>query len=462
MTLAQLLAQFIARKAELATNMEQAITACVTEQGARAMNEAEQTAYDTMAGELAQVEAQIANIQAAQRAQAQQAQTLPQRRSTAPSAPAILTQDPDPKYQGQAFVRRCIAVLASQLAGNGSSQAPSIAQQRWGRSHPQLVKWIQATVGGGGLELDETNSEWGAELVQYDTRSRADFIEYLHARTIFDRIGFREVPTDVLIKGIEGTATGYWVGQGQGIPVSAMDFLDVSLSTLKVAGLVVASEEWFKRSDPSGELIVRDALVQALRQVKDGTAWSTADPVTAKAPAGLLKSVVPVSTAGAGILGARADIFALVAAFIGEKNEEGLAWVMNPSLALQLASLRTEFDARVFPSISATGGTLEDYPVFTGHNVGASHLILCKPSDIYRIGEGAIEVALSREATIEMSSTPSGEIITPTSIALAQIPVNMFQTHSLAIKAVQSCNYAKRRAGAVKYVADAAYYPESA
>lgn len=459
MTLAQLLAQFIARKAELATNMEQAITATVSEQGARAMTEPEQTAYDTMAAELASVESQIVNIQAAQRAQAPQSQPLPQRRNT-PAAPAILTQDPEPKYKGQAFVRRAIAVLAAQFNGNAQSSV-QIATQRWGRTHPQLVKWIQATVGGGGLELDGTDSTWGAELVQYDTRSREDFIEYLHSRTIFDRIGFREVSTDILIKGIEGTATGYWVGQGQGIPVSAMDFLDVQLSTLKVAGLVVASEEWFRRSDPSGELIVRDALVQALRQVKDGTAWSAADAVATKSPAGLLKSVVPVATAGAGIAGARADVFNLVKAFVDEKNEEGLAWVMNPSLALQFAALRTEFDVRVFPGISATGGTLEDYPVFTGHNVNAAHLILCKPSDIYRIGEGAIEVALSREATIEMSDAPAGEIITPTSIALAQIPVNMFQTHSLAIKAVQSCNYAKRRTGAVKYVADAAYYPES-
>lgn len=459
MTLAQLLAQLIAKKAELAQQMEQSIAAITTEQGIRARTEAEQTAYDALVTELDQVEQEISNVQAAQRAQAQQAQNIPQRRQ-APVAPAVIrAQDPEPKFKGQAFVRRAIAILAAQLPNAPS--AAHIAQQRWGKTHPLMTKWIQATVGGGGLELDGTDSAWGAELVQYDNRATADFIEYLHERTIYDRIGFREVPTDVLVKGIEGVATGYWVGQGQGIPVSAMDFLDVQLSTLKVAGLVVASEEWFRRSDPSGELIVRDALVQALRQVKDGTAWSAAEAVPAKSPAGLLHGVVPLSSAGTGILGARADIFRLVKAFVDEKNEEGLAWVMNPSLALQLASLRTEFDVRVFPNISATGGTLEDYPVFTGHNVNAQHLILCKPSDIYRIGEGAIEVSLSREATIEMSNTPAGEIITPTSMALAQVPVSMFQTHSLAIKAVQACNFKKRRAGAVKYVNNAAYYPES-
>jgi hypothetical protein len=459
MTLSELLAQYRARKTELAAAMQTQLEGTVTEQGARALTEAEQTAHDGWAAELAGVERQIANIETAMRAQAATAAPIADQRRA--PAPTIVRKDPDDKWQGQSFVRMVIARLESQRNPDAGGPAV-IAHQRWGKSHPNLVKWIQATVGGGGLGLEGTNPAWGEELVQYDTRARNDFIEFLYSRTIFDRIGFRQVPTDILIKGQDGAATGYWVGQGKGIPVSALDFLSVQLTTLKVAGLTVISEEWLRRADPSGELLVRDALVEALRQVVDTTAFGDDAAVPTVSPAGLLAGVAPIATAGAGIAGARADIFALINAFISEKNEEGLAWVMNPGLALQLASLRNEFDVRAFPAISATGGTLEGYPVFTGHNVEAGRLILAKPGDVYRIDDPSIEVALSREATIEMSDSPAGEIITPTSIALAQVPVNMFQTHAVAIKAVRSVNFAKRRSGAVKHVESALYYPESA
>ena len=98
-------------------------------------------------------------------------------------------------------------------------------------------------------------------------------------------------------------------------------------------------------------------------------------------------------------------------------------------------------------------------PVTTGDNVNPLHLILLKPSDIYRIGDGGIQVSVSRYATIEMSSAPAAAAKVPT--GQTQNPVSMFQTESTAFKIVRPINFAKRRSSAVQYVADAEYGTET-
>jgi hypothetical protein len=108
-----------------------------------------------------------------------------------------------------------------------------------------------------------------------------------------------------------------------------------------------------------------------------------------------------------------------------------------------------------FPNITTAGGNLLGDPVVTGDNIDANSLILLKPSDIYKIGDGGLEVSLSQHATIEQDNAPQGASDTP--VAMSAFPVNMFQTESTAIKVVRSINFAKRRSHAVQYIDDASY-----
>ena len=96
-------------------------------------------------------------------------------------------------------------------------------------------------------------------------------------------------------------------------------------------------------------------------------------------------------------------------------------------------------------------------PVYTSENVAADDLVLLKPSDIYRIGDTGVQVTMSRDATIEQNTIPTGATDTP--VGMATAATNMFQEESTAIKVVRSINFAKRRASAVAYVGDAAYSP---
>jgi HK97 family phage major capsid protein len=368
--------------------------------------------------------------------------------------PTILVRktDKEDEFQGQSFVRKLIAKTLAQLSGY-ELRASDIAEKRWGRTNPTLVNVIKAGVTGGTAYGDGSDS-WGAELVSADSRYMGDFVEFLRSQTVFDRLPLREVPANVSIKGQEAIASGYWVGESLAIPASAQDFSDVELTAKKVGAISVASRELLRYSSPAAEMLIRDGLVEASRQRIDQTFLGTG-AVSSSAPAGILNGVSGETASGTDAEALRTDIATLYGTFLTAKNATGLHFVCTPTLAKSISLMRNALGQREFPELTAMGGTLEGDPVVTGDNVGATHLILLKPSDIWRIGDMGVEVSLSMDATIEMDDAPAGDGGTPT--AGTANPVSMFQTENVAFKVVRPINFAKRRSHAAQYVSDAAY-----
>jgi HK97 family phage major capsid protein len=369
-------------------------------------------------------------------------------------APTVFVrkQDKDEDFEGQNFTRRVIARTLSKLDDDGRSPG-QIAEERWGKSAPTLVRVIKAGIPGGSAYGTGSDS-WGTELVSADNRFTGDFVEFLAGMTVFDRLPLREIPANVSVKGQDGIGTGYWVGEKQAIKMSAQDFSDVQLTAKKVAGLTVVSKELLRYSSPAAERLLRDALLETLRQVTDTTFFGTAGS-SASTPAGILNGVAAQSTEGADADGVRGDINKLYALFIAAKNASGLSIVTTPTLAKTISLMRNALGQREFGDLGAAGGTLEGDPVYTGDNVTSTHFILLKPSDIWRIGDMGVEVSLSQDATIEMDTTPTGEGSGPTAASASL--VNMFQTDQVAFKVVRPINFAKRRTSAVQYVNNAAY-----
>jgi hypothetical protein len=331
--------------------------------------------------------------------------------------------------------------------------APSrVAEVRWGKTNPMLVEFIKANeVAGGGTGT----GEWGAELVAIDGRFTGDFIEFLSGLSVFDRLALRAVPPHVMIKGQDGAATGYWVGESKAIPVTKADFFNVTLSPLKVAALAVISNELIRDSSPSAELLVRDALGQAVTQRIDTTFFSANAASAGVSPAGILNGVAPIASTGNDADAVRDGILALYASFLTAKNASGLTLVMNPARAKAMQLMVNALGQPEFTGVNATGGTLLGDNVVTGDNLNEAAIILLKASDIYKIGDGGVEVSVSRDAAIEQNSAPSGASDTPT--PAGDNMVSMFQTESTAIKVVRSMNWAKRRASAVAWINDASW-----
>ena len=365
----------------------------------------------------------------------------------------VRTQDPEDAFKGQSFTRFAIAkAIAFIQAKDGNYVSPAeIAKQRWGKTHPKLVEYIRAGVAGGGA----TTGEWGAELAQSDTRYTGDFLEYLYSMTVFDRLPLRTIPARVHIKGQDGAATGYWVGESAGIPVTKADFSDVELTPLKVGAISVCSKELIADSSPSAEMWIRDSLAQASAQRVDTTFLSATAASSGVSPAGILNGVTPGAPSGADAAAVRADMMTLYTGFLAAKNASGLVQVMTPSMAKALALLVNALGQPEFVGLNASGGTLLGDPVYTGDNVTPGDWLLMKPSDIWKIGDGGIQISMTDTATIEQDSDPQGEGFGPTA-ASANL-MSLWQTEQIGFKVVRRINYAKRRSGAVAVISNCEY-----
>ncbi len=213
----------------------------------RSMDEAEAEEFDGLDDEIKTIDADLVRLRKLEQMQVRAAAPVePTPRAVSRiGAPAIITtpREAEEKFVGQAYTR---ILIAKALSIWDQGVSPSvIAQKRWGRTNPLLVEVIRANEVAG---LGSSSGEAGAELVSADNRYMGDFIEYLYAQTVYNRLGLREVPANVTIKGQDGASTGYWVGESKAIPVSKPDFSTVSLTPLKVGALSVVSNELLRDS----------------------------------------------------------------------------------------------------------------------------------------------------------------------------------------------------------------------
>lgn len=418
--------------------------------------------WDAMDSELNTLEDQIRikNFEIRQ-AQAAQPVTLevrgPSHYAPGPGFPYLnlKVKDADEKFKGQNFTRKIIARAAAFLemqSGNFCSPG-DIAQQRWGKTNPTLVNVIRmAAVPGFGTGSGEP----GSELVTSDNRFTGDFLEFLYGMTVFDRLPLREVPAYVTIKGTDGAAIGYWVGESKAIPLATGSASSVQLTPLKVAAIAAASNELLRYADPSAELWIRDLLVNAIAQRIDTTFLSASAASAGVSPAGILNGVTAGTSAGTSADNVRTDLMVLAQNFIDNKNASNLWLVTSPGLLLALNILTNALGQPEFTGITPDGGNLRGYRILAGDNVGSGDVIMLKPEEIWKIGDTGLQVSFSRDATIEQQDNPTGATDTPTGMTTTNM-TSAFQEDSTFIKVVRPISFAKRRTHAVAYIGDAGY-----
>ena len=250
-------------------------------------------------------------------------------------APAIhMNKDADEKFKGQNYTRIVIAKALSRLS-DGDASPLAIAEARWGKTNPTLINVMKAAVPGGGTGT----GEWGAELAAIDQRYTGDFIEFLNSQTVYDKLPLRQIPANVQIKGQDGAATAYWVGQSKAIPATTADFFNVNLTPLKVAALAVVSNELLRDSSPSAEQLVRDALVEASSQRVDSTFLSASAGSAGISPAGILNGLTGIVSAGTDGAGLRAVFIGQTRGQLGIAGRDGLGdggMLVPQRLALRL------------------------------------------------------------------------------------------------------------------------------
>ena len=350
---------------------------------------------------------------------------------------------------------------AAVLAKLHYSDTPQIAQVLKAGLKGSILADIQKANVAAGTTTDAT---WAGPLVAYN-QFAGDFLEFLRPQTILGKFGrngvpsLRMIPFNVHIRGQTSGGTGYWVGQGKAKPLMKVDFNDTYLGWYKVATIAVLSEELLRFSNPSAEALVRDAVAAAIIERLD---TDFVDPtkiaVANVSPASITNGAHTHHSAGGTAADVRADIATAMGDFIAANIAPTSAvWIMQATTALQLSLLRNAFGQAEFPGITLNGGTLEGVPVLTSQYVpnesGGAMMILVNASDIWLADDGAVTIDASREASLEMSTTPASNSGTPTAAQM----VSMFQTNSVALRAERFINWQPRRAAAVSVIDDVDY-----
>lgn len=449
------LAEIRRRGAEIATR--QAALAAIVQREGRTLSDAEQAEYNSLDAEYGTLQEDEAAA-VAEGARASALSSQPARPRGVSGAPAVLTrttqaQRNGDRFQGQTWARIQLAKLNAALAFKEGNvvNVPELLTRLY-PTRPEIAKIAhfsirrQAAGVEGGAVL---SGEAGSELIALDSQFTGDFIEFLYSQTLFDRMGFHGVPADVTIKGQDGAFTGYWVGEKKPIPASIGSYSTVNLGLLKAAGLTYLSRSLIERSAPAAEMLFRDGVVKATAQAVDTKAFSTDAASANVSPAGLLQGLSGVASVGGRLQDLYADLAYLTGIFVTAKNTGGLKFVSNKSVANQIAHLLSPLTGlpAFAGQITEEGGTLDGRPYLTGDNVVAGSLLLVKPSDVWKIGDSGVYVSLSTDATIEADTAPTGEGAGPT--AQSANMVSMFQTDSVAIKAVRDINYQFRRSQAI-------------
>jgi len=378
--------------------------------------------------------------------------------SAARGATSIISVRPNVE-KGIPFTRY---VKALCMAKGNLPGALAIAQnnKQWMDQTPEVAEVLKAAVAGG----DTTTSGWASELV-YNQNLASQFIELLRPKTILGRIpNLTPVPFNVRIAGADQGTSAYWVGQGKAIPVSKMHTTQTTLGIAKAAGLVVLTQELVRSSAPSAEMMVRNDLIAAIAQFLDQQFIAPDYAAVANvSPASVTNGVVPIAPTGTTSAALRADVQTLFAAWIAANlDPSGGVWVMTPTTALAISLMLNALGQPVFPTINMNGGTFFGLPVVVSQSAmqvgspvsGEGNLIvLINAPEILLADDGQVVIDASAEASIQMLDNPTNDAAagTPTTM------VSMFQTDSVALRAVRFINWAKRRSIAVSYIKDAAY-----
>jgi len=342
--------------------------------------------------------------------------------------------------KGTAFVRYAMALAQSR----GSISDAMRVAKRWQDSTPEVFAALETRADPGTV----ADATWAAPLAVPQNLA-SEFVELLRAQTVLGRLNLRRVPFNVDIPVQTAGSTVNWVGEAAPKPVGELAFTTVHFGYSKVAGIVVISEELARLSSPSAEATVSTDLRNAIAEFIDQQFLSESVNATANNPAGIANGVTATPSTGTDAAALRCDIgTALGAMTSAGLSTGGVAIVMSEQMASQIGLMVNALGQPDFPTMGANGGNLAGLTVITSETVGGDtsghNIYFIKQSEVFLADDGAVSLDSSREATLDMAGSTNAVY-------------SLWQRNAVGIRAERWINYARRREGAVQYIANAAY-----
>ena len=435
MTIAQQIAQFQAQKSAALASMDQLVSKGLTLAGD------DETAYSAHEAEVVEIDKHLARLKAAEARQAATAEPV--------GVKSIRVIDNAPK--GTDFVRYCKAMALSK--GNPMQAVEIAKSMNYGERVENVIK---AAVAAGS-----TTSAGFTALIQPQIMA-SEFIDLLRPNLILSKMTqARQVPTNMTFpRATTGTTAG-WIGEGKPAPVTNAAFDTLVIGEHRLGAIAVFTEELLRRSEPAAEALVRNDLIATITTAID-TAFidqANAGVATVK-PASIANAAATAAASGTTAAAVRADVkAAYLAAASANQSLASACWVMNPATALGLSMMFNATTSQPeFPGVNfVDGGTFQSLPVVLSTSVPGTigtgfDVILAVQNEIL-VAEGGLAIDASREASLEMSDAPTNDTKTPTATSL----VSLWQSGSVAIKAIRDITWLRRRPTAVYRISAAKY-----
>ena len=358
--------------------------------------------------------------------------------------------------KGIGFVRLLAAKTNAYLSKGAFTPLQFVqARKHWQSETPEVEAILKAAVSAGTT----TDSTWAEPLVQYQNLA-SEFVEYMRPLTLIGRIpGFRNVPFKIKFPRQTGAAVANWVGEAKPKPATSLAFDSLSLDPLKVAGIVPMSMELMRFSSPSAETIVRDDLAGAIAQLVDHDFIDPEKGSSANvSPASITNGVTGVSATGTAYANLKADVKSVMDNYM-TANIVPDTVIMHQRTALSLSLMETSLGNPQFPGLTMNGGPFLGMTAYATTNVDYTEdspqegdlIVFLRANDIALADDGGVEVDVSTEASIEMSTTPTDPVTAST------VLVSLWQQNLVGIRAERMVNWVKRRAAAVQYIKAAKY-----
>lgn len=341
-------------------------------------------------------------------------------------------------------------MVARGVAHFGNKSIDQVLDERYpGHEATAIIAKADQTIG------TTTVSGWASEIVQ---TAYADFLHALVGKSIYpvlrDRgigLSFDGNGTVSIPSRTAGGAGGGFVAEGSPIRVGRITTAATTMTPRKLGVIVPFSRELAKRSTPTIEALVRQAIIEDTAVILDSALLDATASSTAR-PAGLLNGVsaAATGTAGTDYAAVVADFKALLLPFINANAADNITVVMNPAQGLAL-------DMMAGPD--GTGGLGEWFGkvrsrvnIIESTNATEGRLIALRNSDFATALGDAPEFDVSEQATVHMEDTTPLEIVSGTGPTTADPVRSFFQTATIGVRMLMDVSWKMRRSGMVQWI----------
>lgn len=236
-------------------------------------------------------------------------------------------------------------------------------------------------------------------------------------------------------------AAGHWVAEGSPIRVSSQDLQTYSLPPLKVASIVISTEEALQAWGEVSEAALQRDLLDTIAL---GIDRAFADPANAGEPG---ESPASVSSGGIQIASSgdvATDINALFDAYEGDFRAASIA--MHPKTAVQIGLAPAGLGET---KLTVQGGVLAGVPVVASEGVPFGTIVLLDAGAI-AYGARDFQMTTSNEAVLEVDDDSD-----------ETQHVSLWQNNLVAWRAVGTANWSVHGTGRVVTITGADYAQEA-